>query len=99
MKEAKEDFLAGKDQYKFMRGFGMSVCLTSDWSRGISFQISNKTLSRDWFGVPSRMPSATTKALMERRAMSDWMIVDFAIGEEELQGDRPVAYISSGVSN
>ena len=27
MKEAKEGFLAGKDQYKFMRGFfGMSVC-------------------------------------------------------------------------
>ena len=28
----------------------------------------------------------------------DWMIVDFAIGEEGLQGDRPVAYISSGVA-
>ena len=30
--------------------------------------------------------------------MSDWMIVDFSIGEEELRGDRPVAYISSAVA-
>jgi solute:Na+ symporter, SSS family len=43
MKEAKEGFFAGKDQYKFMRGFfGISVCLCIGIISGLMSAPSNK---------------------------------------------------------
>ena len=69
MKEAKEGFLAGKDQYKFMRGILWDECLSDNRTESLatSFQISSMTLLKVWFGVPSKMLSATTKVLMELR--------------------------------
>ena len=67
MKEAKEGFLAGKDQYKFMRGFGMSVCLTIGLVTGYLFPNRQHDSIKGPVWGPSKMPSATTKALMELR--------------------------------
>ena len=100
MKEAKEGFLAGKDQYKFMRGFfGMSVCMVIGLVTGYLFpnQQQDSIKGLVWGTVKDAIRNY--KGSDGSEDMSDWMVVDFAIGEEEFQEDRPVAYISAKVAS
>lgn len=99
MKEAKEGFLAGKDQYKFMRGFfGLTICLGIGLVTGYLFPNKNPEAIKGLVWGTIKDAIRTYKGSEGTEEMSDWMVVKFKIGEEELQGDRPVAYISSTVA-
>jgi solute:Na+ symporter, SSS family len=99
MKEAKEGFLAGKDQYKFMRGFfGLTICLGIGLVTGYLFPNKNPEAIKGLVWGTIKDAIRNYKGSDGTEEMSDWMMVEFKIGEEELQGDRPVAYISSTVA-
>jgi solute:Na+ symporter, SSS family len=99
MKEAKEGFLAGKDQYKFMRGFfGMTICLGIGLVTGYLFPNKNNDSIKGLVWGTIKDAIRNYKGSEGTEEMSDWMVVDFQIGEEEHQGDRPVTYISSTVA-
>ena len=99
MKEAKEGFLAGKDQYKFMRGFfGMSVCLTIGLVTGYLFPNQQRESVKGLVWGTIKDAIQNYKGSEGSETMSDWMLVNFSIGEDEIRGDRPVAYISSKVA-
>ena len=99
MKEAKEGFLAGKDQYKFMRGFfGISICLGIGLITGFLFPNRNQESIKGlvWGTIGDAIRHY--KGSDGTETMSDWALVEFSIGEEEIQDDRPVVYISPTVA-
>ncbi len=99
MKEAQEGFLAGKDQYKFMRGFfGMSVCMAIGLVTGYLFPNQNHDSIKGLVWGTIKDAIRNYKGSDGTEEMSDWMIVNFEVGDEEVQGDRPVAYISANVA-
>ncbi len=99
MKEAKEGFLAGKDQYKFMRGFfGMSVCLIIGLATGFLYPNQNKESIKGLVWGTIKDAIRNYKGSEGSETMSDWMIVEFTVGQEETRLDRPVAYLSADVA-
>ena len=99
LKEAKEGFLAGKDQYKFMRGFfGMSVCLSIGLITGYLYPNTNQDNIKGLVWGTIKDAIRNYKGSEGSEDMSDWMMVQYSIGEDILRDDRPVAYVSAHVA-
>lgn len=97
MKELEEGFLAGKDQYKFMRGFfGIVVCLTIGLISGAIFPAQDKNQIKGLVWGTIKDAIRFYKGSEGSEAFSDWVQATPKQGNsEELIRDYQVVYIST----
>ena len=76
----------------------MSICLVIGLVTGVLFPNRNQESIKGlvWGTIGDAIKHY--KGSEGTETMSDWALVDFAIGEEEIQDNRPVVYISPSVS-
>ena len=99
LQEVKEGFLAGKDQYKFMRAFfGLSTCLGIGLISGLLFPNTDpaKLKGLVWGTISEAIQSYKGSAGSE--TMSDWFTVQYSLCEEQIELERPVGYISPKIA-
>ena len=96
MKELKEGFLAGKDQYKFMRGFfGIVVCLVIGIVSGFAFPAQDKEQIKGLVWGTIKDAIRNYKGSDGVESSSDWVHATPIQGEDKMVEDRHVVYISA----
>ena len=95
MTELKEGFLAGKDQYKFMRGFfGIVVCLVIGIVSGFAFPAQDKEQIKGLVWGTIKDAIRNYKGSDGDESSSDWVQATPIQGEDKMEQDRHIVYVS-----